>query len=90
MKWIRRRPSQAAVVAATVALCAALVSGAVYVTLQEERTSNAVTADLNEVERLQGQADWDAAKASLTRAEARLGRAARRNCMRGLRRRQKT
>ena len=73
LKWIRRRPSQAAVVAATVALCAAVIFGAVFVTLQEEHTSNAVNADLVEADRLQGQADWDAAKASLTRAEARLG-----------------
>ncbi len=73
LKWIRRRPSQAAVIAATGALCAAVIFGAVYVTLQAAHTSNAVSADLIEVERLQGQADWEAAKASLTRAEARLG-----------------
>ena len=73
LKWIRRRPSQAAVIAATVALFAAIISGAVYVTMQEAHTSNAVEADLKEVERLQGASDWEAAKASLVRAEARLG-----------------
>jgi serine/threonine-protein kinase len=71
-KWVRRRPSHAAMLAAGLLLAVALAAGAGWLMLQEAHQREAVAADLQEVAGLQEQARWTEARAALERAEARL------------------
>jgi tetratricopeptide (TPR) repeat protein/tRNA A-37 threonylcarbamoyl transferase component Bud32 len=71
-KWVRRRPTQAAMLAASVLLAVALAGGGLRLIVARAHQREAVGADLREVAALQEQARWPEARAVLERAEARL------------------
>jgi serine/threonine-protein kinase len=72
-KWIRRHPTESAMLAAS-ALCAAVLVGASqWLVVQQARQRDAVEADLKELTRLQDSARWTEAQATLNHAKARLG-----------------
>jgi serine/threonine-protein kinase len=73
-KWVRRYPSQAAIVAAGLLLAVALVGGGLWLVVQRAHQRDAIGADLREVAALQEQARWAEARVVLERAEARLDR----------------
>jgi serine/threonine-protein kinase len=73
-KWVRRHPTHAAMIALSLLFAAAVVSGGVWLTLEQADRRHAVEADLNDVARLQEHARWAEARATLERAEARLDR----------------
>jgi serine/threonine-protein kinase len=72
-KWVRRRPAAAALLGATVVFTAALIAGALWLTVQRAQQRHEVEADLQEVAHRQGQARWTEARAALERGVARLG-----------------
>jgi serine/threonine-protein kinase len=71
-KWVRRRPTHAAMLAAGLLLAAALVGVSLYLVVQRSHQRDTVGSDLREVVALQEQARWVEARAVLERAEARL------------------
>src|SRR5262249_3179962 len=71
-KWVRRRPTVAALIGATVLFTIALISGALWLAVQQAHRRQAVEGDLREVAVLQQQAEWTDARGALQRAEARL------------------
>jgi serine/threonine-protein kinase len=71
-KWVRRRPTQAALLAAIVVLAVALVGGSLRFAVQQAHQRDAVEADLKTVAELQERARWTEAQAALDRADARL------------------
>jgi serine/threonine-protein kinase len=73
-KWVRRHPTPAAMLAASLLLAVALVGGSLWIMVEQAHRRDAVEADLKEVARLQESARWAAARAALEWAEARLGR----------------
>jgi serine/threonine-protein kinase len=73
-KWVRRHPSQTAMLAASLLLAVALAGGGLRLVVQRARLRDAVGADLREVATLQEQARWAEARAVLQRVEARLDR----------------
>ena len=73
-KWVRRHPSQTAMLAASLLLAIALAGGGLWLAVQRAHQRDAVGADLREVATLQEQARWAEARAVLQRAEARLDR----------------
>jgi serine/threonine-protein kinase len=72
-KWVRRRPTQAAVLAASLLLAATLVGASLWLVAQQAHQRVAVEADLKELGVLQDSARWAEARDALERAEARLG-----------------
>jgi serine/threonine-protein kinase len=72
-KWVRRRPSQAAMLAASLLLGVGLVGASLWLVVQQARLRDAVEVDLRAVAPLQESARWADARAALGRAEARLG-----------------
>jgi serine/threonine-protein kinase len=72
-KWVRRRPTQAAMLAVSLLLVVALAGGSMWFVGQQARQQDAVEADLKVVAGLQDSARWAEARAALERAEARLG-----------------
>jgi serine/threonine-protein kinase len=72
-KWVRRRPTQAAVLVASLVFGIGLVSLSLWLVLQQAQRRDAVETDLKEAAVLQGNARWTEARATLERAEARLG-----------------
>jgi tetratricopeptide (TPR) repeat protein len=76
-KWVRRHPTQSAMLAASVLLVVTLVGGSLWLAVQQAQRRNAIeaglNADLKEVAGLQDRARWISARAALERAEARLG-----------------
>jgi serine/threonine-protein kinase len=72
-KWVRRRPSQAAMLAASLLAAVALVAAGLWFVAQEARQREAAEADLKEVTRLRDSARWTEASDALKRAETRLG-----------------
>jgi serine/threonine-protein kinase len=72
-KWIRRRPSVAALLGASFILTAALIGGALWLAVQQAQRREAVEGDMREIAGLQERARWTEAEAVLERAEARLG-----------------
>src|SRR5262249_37938189 len=72
VKWVRRRPTAAALVGASVPFTITLIGGALWLAVQQAQRRQAVEADLREVAELQRQARWADAHAALERAEARL------------------
>jgi serine/threonine protein kinase len=75
-KWVRRRPSQAAMLAASAILALGMVGAGLWFVEQQTRQQNAVEADLKEIANLRDDARWGLARSALERAESRLGRAA--------------
>jgi serine/threonine-protein kinase len=72
VKWVRRRPTAAALVGATVLFTITLVGGALWFAVQQAQRRQAVEGDLREVTFLQEDARWTDARVALQRAEARL------------------
>jgi serine/threonine-protein kinase len=70
--WVRRRPTVAALLGTTVVFTIALISGALWLAVQQAHRQEAAEADLKEVANLQQQARWTEARGTLQRAEARL------------------
>ncbi len=73
LRWARRRPSQAALLAGGLLLAMSLVGGGVWVSTERAATRRAVEADLREAEGQQRESDWVKAGAALERAGGRLG-----------------
>ncbi len=57
-KWMRRYPTQVAVLATSLLLVATLVGGSLWFLVQQAQRRNAFEADLNDVTRLQENARW--------------------------------
>jgi serine/threonine-protein kinase len=72
-KWVRRRPTQAVMLAASLFLVAVLVGAGLWLAVQQAHLRDGVEADLKEVMGLQVNARWAEARDALARAEARLG-----------------
>jgi serine/threonine-protein kinase len=72
-KWVRRRPTAAALLAAGVLFAAALLGGSLGLVAERTRQRAAVEADLKEGAALRDGARWEDARLALDRAEARLG-----------------
>jgi serine/threonine protein kinase/tetratricopeptide (TPR) repeat protein len=72
-KWVRRHPTQAALLAASLLLAVSLVVGSMRFAIEQAHQRDAVEADLSEVAGLQEHANWTEARAALARAEARFG-----------------
>jgi serine/threonine-protein kinase len=71
-KWVRRRPAIVTLLGATVLFTIALISGALWLAVQQAERRQAVEGDLRKVADLQRQARWTDARTALQRAEARL------------------
>ena len=71
-KWVRRRPTAAALIAAIVLFTIAIIGTGLWLADQRAQRRQAVEGDLREVAVLQQQARWTDAQAALQRAEARL------------------
>jgi serine/threonine-protein kinase len=72
-KWVRRHPTLAATLAASLLLAVALVLVSLWLAVQQAHERDAFEADLKELAALQGRARWDEAQGALERAKARLG-----------------
>jgi eukaryotic-like serine/threonine-protein kinase len=68
-KWVRRHPTHAAILAASLVVAILLVGGGFWLALQQAHRRNGVETDLTELARLQGSARWAEARAALWRAE---------------------
>ena len=73
VRWLRRHPAQAALLATTVLVVLAAVGGGGWLIGQRTQTVRAVEADVREVVRLQQQSALPEARAALQRAQIRLG-----------------
>jgi serine/threonine-protein kinase len=73
VRWTRRHPGRAALVAATALVALAAAGGGGWLIGQRTQTVRAVTADLREVARLQQQSALPEARVILERAQLRLG-----------------
>jgi serine/threonine-protein kinase len=71
-KWVRRRPTAAALLGAAVLFAIALIAGAQWLAVQRAQRRYILDADLREVADLQQQARWSEAQVALQRAQARL------------------
>jgi hypothetical protein len=71
-KWVRRHPTQSAMLAASLVLVILLAGAGLWLVLQPARRRDAVEADLKEMAGRRDQARWAEAHASLDRAD-RLG-----------------
>jgi len=72
VKWVRRHPTAAALLAASFLLVMMLVGGSLWLAVQQAHRRDAVEADLKEMAGLQASARWAEARAALERAEALL------------------
>jgi hypothetical protein len=72
-RWVRRRPAQAALLAAAVLVALAVAVGGGWVIGQRTQTARAVEADLREAVRLQQQSALPEARVPLEQAQVRLG-----------------
>src|SRR5262249_11944627 len=70
VRWVRRKPTIAALLGVSVLLAVALIGGAVWLGVQQAQRRQAVEADLREVAVLLRQARWTDAQVALQRAEA--------------------
>jgi serine/threonine-protein kinase len=68
-KWVRRHPTNAAILSASLVVAILLVGGGFWLALQLAHRRNGVETDLTELARLQGSAHWAEARAALRRAE---------------------
>jgi serine/threonine-protein kinase len=71
-KWVRRHPTPSAILAASLLLVTVLVGTGLWQVVQWAHLGDAVEADLKELARLQDQARWKEAQATLERAESLL------------------
>jgi serine/threonine-protein kinase len=72
-KWVRRRPTRAALLAVGLLSAAALVGGSWWLAAQRAHQRDAVEADLKEAAELRDSARWEEAREVLDRAGRRLG-----------------
>jgi serine/threonine-protein kinase len=72
-KWLRRHPTQSAVLAASLLIAVMLVGGSLWLVVQQTRQRDATEVDLKELAALQEGARWTEARIALARAMARLG-----------------
>lgn len=75
VKWVRRRPSRALVLAGSVLIVLSLAGATLWVGWQRAATASAVDEDLRHVSDSQRSSDWVGARAALERAKGRLGTA---------------
>jgi serine/threonine-protein kinase len=73
LKWMKRRPAHAAMIALSVALVFGLLSWGIWAFSRNLETARAVNADLMEIERLEQSERWSEARVVLERAKVRLG-----------------
>ncbi|HZY88040.1 MAG TPA: serine/threonine-protein kinase, partial [Gemmataceae bacterium] len=73
VRWVRRRPAHAALLAAAVLVALAVAGGGGWVIGQRTQTARAVEADLRDAVRLQQQSALSEARVSLEQAQVRLG-----------------
>jgi serine/threonine-protein kinase len=71
-KWVRRRPSLAALIGSSVLFTTVLIGVMMWLAVQQAQRRNAIETDLREVNHLQQKARWSDAGVALQRAEARL------------------
>jgi serine/threonine-protein kinase len=71
-KWVRRHPTPAALLAASLLAAVALVGASLWLVAQRAHQRDAIEADLKDVAGLQDGARWADARAALERAETRL------------------
>jgi len=72
-KWVRRHPTQSALLVASLLFAVMLVAASLWLVVQQAHQRDAVKADLNELAGLQERARWTEARAALERAKARFG-----------------
>src|SRR5262249_38251830 len=72
-KLVRRHPTGSAMLAASLLLAVLLVGVGFWLVVQQTEKRHAVETDLKELAALQDRARWGEARATLERAEARLG-----------------
>jgi serine/threonine-protein kinase len=73
VKWARRRPTEATMLAAGAVLAFGLLGAGLWFVEQQTRQRNAVDADVKEIAALRDTARWAESRAALKRAESRLG-----------------
>ncbi len=73
VKWVRRRPSRAVALAASVLIVLSLAGATLWVGWQRAVIARAVDEDLRQVADLKRSSDWVSARAALERAKGRLG-----------------
>jgi serine/threonine-protein kinase len=71
-KWVRRHPTHAAMLAASLLVILMLVGAGQWLAVEQAHRRDAAEADLQELARLQASARWEDARATLRRAVARL------------------
>jgi tetratricopeptide (TPR) repeat protein len=72
LKWVRRRPAHATIVAGALLALLALAGAGLSVRLQRNAVARATEQDLVELDRAARDEDWPAARAALETARARL------------------
>jgi serine/threonine-protein kinase len=72
VRWVRRHPTESAMLAASLLLAVMLIGGGVWLVVQQARRRDAVAADLRDAASLKDSARWTEARAALDRAD-RLG-----------------
>ena len=73
LKWMRRKPAQAALLALSCVVALGLLGGGAWAVAHASETARTVGAYAIEIERLQRLERWDEARAVVERAKARLG-----------------
>jgi serine/threonine-protein kinase len=73
-RWLRRRRTQAAVVAVVTLMAAGLIGGGIRLWSEERAVKQGVENDLREAAQWQQEADWSSAAMALERARGRLSR----------------
>jgi serine/threonine-protein kinase len=73
VKWMRRHPSQTAMLAVSLLVVVLLVIGSAWLSIRNARLRDGVEGDLKELAGLQESARWPEARFVLERADARLG-----------------
>jgi serine/threonine-protein kinase len=72
VKWVRRHPTTAAMLAAGVLIVIMMIGGSIWLAWQQARRRDAVYEDLKEMAGLQDNARWSEARLALDRAVDRL------------------
>jgi eukaryotic-like serine/threonine-protein kinase len=71
-KWVRRHPTQSAMLVASLVLALLLVGASLWLAVQQSHRRDGVEAELKDLAGLQESARWAEARAALKRAESRL------------------
>jgi hypothetical protein len=73
VKWIRRRPTHAVLIAGAVAICVAAIGGAFWLISANAERNRVVDGDLREASALEEAGAWSQARTALVRARIELG-----------------